>query len=735
MSRDAKADKGKTKHEQDTVSPLQSARSQGQETVLLTPKSGRSLKHSDAPTPKASPRDVLRDNQASAKTRSTPLTVDVLRAELTRHGSDVHSMLHTFAKDELNRELQLFRESVQRDFMESLRKEFRNPSLRKGSLGSHEGYQGVSNGSVDVFDFSNLRSPLDENHISSGTGSHLIGQDLLAGAYGVSNVSADAGAGGRPSLSKRFTRKSFQIKPPAKIRDGRRPSAASSVASSFLEDVKESMPSDLTTRLCGVHKKNELNMNELHVSSGRASTLTLSVTKPQVPPPTESRASIKMASKIATESGYTRVSNVPADSAQSALAMRRRSTLMAGLGDDEPRPFFGRIADMVLTESFDYFSGILILANGCVIGIEADCMAKQWTTKATPVFANINHAFNFMFATELLLRAIAYGEDFWSYLTQNLIDCIVITFSMMDELMSIAFPDFGKIEGNLSVLRIVRVLRLVRILRLARVMHLVGELRTLIVSIFDSLRALFWTMILISLITYTFAVFLTEIVTEHKISYLEKRDQPPEVVEMEEALLGYFGSLPMTVLTLYQTISEGMSWGYMVIPLIHQCGPWYAMLFVSYVSCCILALMNVVTSVFVTSAMKNAEADSKQNLARAMTTFFEEADADGSGSISWDEFQARLDTPRMQWFLREIDMHPDQARALFQLLDSEGVMDVDIEDIVNGCMRLHGPAMAIDLTTLTRMQESNWTVFWKADERNRKGLSDIKAALGLPLDE
>lgn len=80
-----------------------------------------------------------------------------------------------------------------------------------------------------------------------------------------------------------------------------------------------------------------------------------------------------------------------------------------------------------------------------------------------------------------------------------------------------------------------------------------------------------------------------------------------------------------------------------------------------------------------------------------MHELFLEADDDGSGTISAEEFEAHLKDPQMLMYLKAIDVNPEEARHLFSLLDTELNGEIEAEALVNGCLRLQGSAKAIEL--------------------------------------
>jgi len=365
---------------------------------------------------------------------------------------------------------------------------------------------------------------------------------------------------------------------------------------------------------------------------------------------------------------------------------------------------------LLTSESFDYWLGGLIVLNAVVIGMETQYMAAHWCTELPPFYRIVDWCFCFIFLVEVVMRLCCGGCGFfvepgWMW---NVFDLMVVILQIFDEgIRHVTVTDIRQkgaeelkdaAASQLGSMRVLRLFRLLRLLRLTRMLYLLGGLRMLVVSIADSLRSLAWTLCLLFALTYVFGVFCTQLVTDYKVQHTDSAARE----EMED-LLYYFGSLDRAMLCLYETISEGLHWSEVVKPLMEQCGEWLALIFVIYMSFTLFALMNVVTGVFCESAIRTAEEDKKQVLMQQMQTMFVEADDDGSGTISLEEFEGHLKDPQMLSYLKAIDVNPEEARHLFAILDTDGSGEIEAEVLVNGCLRLQGSAKAIELAAF--MQE------------------------------
>jgi len=124
----------------------------------------------------------------------------------------------------------------------------------------------------------------------------------------------------------------------------------------------------------------------------------------------------------------------------------------------------------------------------------------------------------------------------------------------------------------------------------------------------------------------------------------------------------------------------------------------------------VFGVLNVVIATFVDSASVIAKRDrelvihnelqkNKQYHAD-MKRFFDEADTDKSGTLSWEEFEDYLQDQNVQAYFQSFQLDVTQAKTLFRLLDFDGSNNVKIDEFVEGCMRMRGQARSIDVHML-----------------------------------
>lgn len=189
---------------------------------------------------------------------------------------------------------------------------------------------------------------------------------------------------------------------------------------------------------------------------------------------------------------------------------------------------------------------------------------------------------------------------------------------------------------------------------------------------------------LLALLIYVFAVTLTTGATEFRVaSQLQssKREiSGPELLARQRADL-WWGSMGSSFYTLFACISGGISWDEPAYPLFEM-GSAYAGIFFVYMTFAYFAVLNVITAVFCEAALEGAReeqehqassiAKNRVEFVRKLNAFFEVCDLDANGTLSREEFEAKLGDEATRVYFETLDISVDNARDFFSLLDQEG---------------------------------------------------------------
>ncbi|RXI99566.1 ion transporter [Anaerobacillus alkaliphilus] len=222
-----------------------------------------------------------------------------------------------------------------------------------------------------------------------------------------------------------------------------------------------------------------------------------------------------------------------------------------------------------------YFTGTilgLIMFNAIVVGIETYPTIYK-THKE--LFFLIDKALIWIFTVEIILRMIA---------EKKLSNFFKSSWNWFDFLIVAA--------GHIFVgAHFITVLRILRVLRVFRAISVIPSLRKLVDALLLTIPALGNIMLLMSIIFYIFAVTGTMLFAE----------VAPE----------YFGSLQLSLLTLFQVVTleswaSGVMW-----PIYHQL-PWSWIYFVSFVLLGTFVIFNLFIGVIVSNVEK-ADSAEKQD--------------------------------------------------------------------------------------------------------------------------
>eukprot|EP00930_Biecheleria_cincta_P069943 TRINITY_DN57615_c0_g1_i1.p1 TRINITY_DN57615_c0_g1~~TRINITY_DN57615_c0_g1_i1.p1 ORF type:complete len:612 (+),score=109.33 TRINITY_DN57615_c0_g1_i1:52-1836(+) len=373
--------------------------------------------------------------------------------------------------------------------------------------------------------------------------------------------------------------------------------------------------------------------------------------------------------------------------------------------EQEDEPLEGiDVADSVLAQLLHhpYFSllvALLVILNTFLQGVQVDYAARHWQDGAAgmygqTVFHWMDVTFCTAFSLELLLRFVVHGRAVLTLPDRKwtMFDCFVVG----TQIVELTLPNFFHGHHiNLTFMRSFRLLRMLRVLRAARAVNAVAELRMMVITILGSLRSLVWVMLILLLTTYTFSVYLTQMVADHW-------SHQPENHDHELLLAELYGNVPDTMLSLFQIMTGGLDWHDALEPLRKDVSPLLIPCFVVWVSFATFALLNVITGLFLNAAQRTAEDDKKRLMVDQMRRNFEQCDTDGSGGVSLEELERHLRDADFVMYLKAIDLHEDHARELFSLLDVNGTGEVMMDDFVNGAIRFHGAVQAIDFAVFLR---------------------------------
>lgn len=366
------------------------------------------------------------------------------------------------------------------------------------------------------------------------------------------------------------------------------------------------------------------------------------------------------------------------------------------------------MVDMVLSPKFDSVIGVFILCNCFTIGLEV----HQCPPPNSPRFVVMNcprtavdvceHIFTLIFVLEFFARIAVLGPRYYSTFA-NACDAVLVWITGV--LLTWILAPAGVANNNLRLFTIFRAFRLLRVARIVRCNPEFKEMWLLLKGLSDSMRTLFWTVIVLLFVEYIFGIFAVIVIGDS-----EKMALDENAAEIHE----YFFGLDMTLFTLLQVVT-GDGWASAIARPVMKVLPDMWIYFTFYVAVCMLVLLNLITAVIVDNAMAISRQDEEQKLRdiedeRAaeftkLEKLFRNMDADGSGEIDEEEFRSAYETNvEISDKFTLLGFEPDEIESLFHDLDTgDGMLSLD--EFIGGLRGMSGQAQGKDLVKVSKSVE------------------------------
>jgi len=297
------------------------------------------------------------------------------------------------------------------------------------------------------------------------------------------------------------------------------------------------------------------------------------------------------------------------------------------------------------------------------------------------------------FAIDVMLRIILLRADFWR-VWLNYIDFAV-------SLTSIAEVAFVYVNQNLPVspilFRLLRIGKLVRAFRMVTMSSVLNSLQLLIKCLVASRDMLLWSFCLLTFVQCVAGLVLATLCRD----FIEEESNDPEV---RGEVFRYYGTFTRTILSMFEIMFA--NWGPPCRVLVENVSEWFSIFFLSYRCVLGFAVLNVVNAVFVQQTMKTASSDEElafrqkeKDIAlynRKVKKLFKTIDSSGDGAINLEEFSKLVKSPKLQFWMSQLELEYHDLLSLFEFLDN-GDGQITLGEFLEGAQRLRGGAKAIDV--------------------------------------
>lgn len=378
------------------------------------------------------------------------------------------------------------------------------------------------------------------------------------------------------------------------------------------------------------------------------------------------------------------------------------------------------LKNLVRGRYFETFFCMMIFTNALLMAVQVQYNIDHVGEPEPLLFKVLGHIYNVMFLFELVLRLAAEGCKGFYCSKQNsgwaCLDTLVVAVSCFDLAVDI-YTAVGEqsedgdqlVASNMRILRIVRMAKILRSFRAFKLLRLLNALHTLLFSIFVTLKSLAWATVLIFVVIFVFGLTFAQCAADglaERDGLAANSDYP---LFDEDALTYYWGSLSAAMTTLFQTMSNGISWrpAYEALCSIsYMCG-WMFNLFIGF---SYFVMLNVITGVFCNSAIESAAKNPEviaHSLVTARATYiknlsrlFQAMDTDNSGSITMGEFEELMHDDLARAHFQALELNVGDAWTLFKLIDQDGSGSISITEFLSGCEALKGGARSIDVAAI-----------------------------------
>jgi len=226
-------------------------------------------------------------------------------------------------------------------------------------------------------------------------------------------------------------------------------------------------------------------------------------------------------------------------------------------------------------------------------------------------------------------------------------------------------------------------------------------------SIKASAGALAWSSAFLMILLTANALFLTTV--------LEGFIRADDGVGSKKAVYELYGTFTRSMLTLWE-ITLGTGWQRVTHTMVYHVGEYYLFFGLSHLAVFGVAIVLVITGVFIQETMRVAQTDNiimlnqrdrdKKMHTRKIGVLFAVADDDGNGKLDSEEFaQVCRDESVSNWlFAMGIDV--SDAHLVHELICNKlGIEKLDAAELVRGIAFLKGAARNVDMLMMRRNNE------------------------------
>ncbi|CAE7947766.1 CACNA1H [Symbiodinium sp. KB8] len=335
---------------------------------------------------------------------------------------------------------------------------------------------------------------------------------------------------------------------------------------------------------------------------------------------------------------------------------------------DETSSYTNCCTRIVQHSCFERLSMMVIGMNALWIAIDIEINQAETLLQAGVGTILAEAAFFLYFTAELFIRFWAQQharnllKDYWFLFDAGLVMLMLLeTWLVPAIILMVGAGEAGGLGRAASVLRVVRLLRVLRTARIARIARYMPELMILIKGLIVAARSVFFTLVLLLLMTYVFSIALVSL------------SQGPDLHQVQVL----FPSVPRAVLRLLVQCTMPDSEAF--FQSLEDESILMAALFLVFILAGSLIVLNMLVGILVEAVQTVATMEHEQIhvdfAQRVLHNLIQQgnADEDGDNLISEGEFERLLERPEAFSALTRLGVDIFAAREYGKLLFEDGV--------------------------------------------------------------
>lgn len=298
-----------------------------------------------------------------------------------------------------------------------------------------------------------------------------------------------------------------------------------------------------------------------------------------------------------------------------------------------------------------------------------------------------------IFAAEVCIRCCLTGWQFWRTWISYL-DLVVGISSAIEIYIMLSSAESFELAKQLRSLRIVKLVKSVRMFSITSVL---APLHLLTKCLEACVGMLFWSFLLMSFVQCVAGIVVSELC----YGFMRDSSNDPEA---RDQVYQYYGTFTRTILSMFEIMFA--NWGPACRVLVENVNEWFSVFFLVYRCVMGFAVLNVVSAVFVQQALKTASSDDdlafrqkERDIAqynRKVKKLFCSIDGSGDGAITLDEFTKLVQSPKLKFWMSQLELEYHDLLSLFEFLDN-GDGQITLMEFIEGAQRLRGSAKALDI--------------------------------------